>query len=241
MKTIINEIQSKSLSGNTIKIIAIIAMIIDHAGWAFVETDSIPAMMMHSIGKITGPIMFFYIAEGNHFSKNHKRYVERLVIFALISHIPYNLFFNYGRVTLLPTSVIFTLLCGLLALIVYERIDNKIIKLVLIIFLIGVTYRADWALWGVLFVLCFGIFYGNKKKQRISYLVANFIKIIVTFFMFGCNYYRIIPVVVSPFMVLAILSIYNGTKGGNKYSKWAFYIIYPLQFLVIGVIWLLCN
>jgi TraX protein. len=241
MKTIINEIRSKSLSGNTIKIIAIIAMIIDHVGWAFVETNSITAMIMHTIGKITGPIMFYYIAEGNHFSKNHKKYVDRLIMFSLISHIPYNIFCNYGRITLLPTSVIFTLLCALLALIVYEKVDRKMFKWGLITLLVGVTYWSDWAIWGVLFALCFGIFYGNKQKQWISYLAVNSIKIIGTFIAVGWNFYKIVPVVVSPFLVLAILNLYNGTKGGNKYSKWAFYIIYPLQFLIIGGLWLLCR
>jgi L-cystine uptake protein TcyP (sodium:dicarboxylate symporter family) len=98
----------------------------------------------------------------------------------------------------------------------------------LITFLVGITYWADWAIWGVLFALCFGIFYGNKQKQWISYLTVNIIKIAGTFIVVGWNFYMIVPVVVSPILVLAILNLYNGTKGGNKYSKWSFYIIYPL-------------
>jgi hypothetical protein len=240
MLSIINEIRSKSLSGNTIKIIAIIAMIIDHVGWAFVETNSFSAVVMHSVGKVTGPIMCYFIAEGNHYSKNHKKYVERLAMFALISHIPYSIFCNYGRVTLLPTSVIFTLLCGLLALIAYEKIEKNF-KWVLVILLVGITYWADWPIWGVIFVLCFGIFYGNTKKQLAAYLLANVIKIAGVIYVGGWNLYIIIPVLVSPFLVLTLLHLYNGTKGGNKYSKWAFYIIYPLQFLLIGGLWVLTR
>ncbi|MDF2511568.1 MAG: putative fimbrial assembly protein FimC [Herbinix sp.] len=240
MRTIINEIKLKSLSGNTIKIIAIIAMIIDHVGWAFVDTDSVPAMIMHTIGKLTGPIMCYYIAEGNHFTRNRKKYVDRLALFVLISHIPYNLFFNYGReITLLPTSVIFTLLCGLLALIVYERVDRKLLKWFLIISLVGVTFWSDWSLWGVIFVLCFGIFYGNKQKQWTAYLILNCIKVAIIFYGVGWNYYRLVPVVISPLLVVAILNLYNGSKGGNQYTRWAFYVIYPLQFLLIGGLWLL--
>jgi hypothetical protein len=240
MRTIINEIKLKSLSGNTIKIIAIIAMIIDHVGWAFVDTDSVPAMIMHTIGKLTGPIMCYYIAEGNHFTRNRKKYVDRLALFVLISHIPYNLFFNYGReITLLPTSVIFTLLCGLLALIVYERVDRKLLKWFLIISLVGITFWSDWSLWGVIFVLCFGIFYGNKQKQWTAYLILNCIKVAIIFYGVGWNYYRLVPVVISPLLVVAILNLYNGSKGGNRYTRWAFYVIYPLQFLLIGGVWLL--
>src|SRR5690349_8465787 len=131
-------LENKKLTGNAIKMIAIIAMIIDHTAWAFVATDSVLAAIMHTIGKLTGPIMFYFIAEGNHYTKNKSKYVSRLVIFALISHIPYNIFFNQGKITLLPTSVIFTLLCGLVALIVYENLHNQLAKGIIIVLLTAV-------------------------------------------------------------------------------------------------------
>jgi uncharacterized membrane protein len=36
-----------SLNGNTIKIIAVIAMLIDHVGWAFVPNTTVLATIMH--------------------------------------------------------------------------------------------------------------------------------------------------------------------------------------------------
>ncbi|MBL4937655.1 pilus assembly protein [Clostridium sp. YIM B02515] len=242
METIIEEFKNKSLSGNTIKIIAIIAMIIDHLGWAFVSSNTVGGAVMHTIGKITGPIMCYFIAEGNHYSKDRKKYVERLFIFALISHVPFNIFVNEGRITLLPTSVIFTLMCGLLALIVFEKIENKPLKVVLILLLIVVTYWADWPIFGVLFVLAFGVFYGNTKKQIGSFAILSLLKLVdVLFAGEGLNIYLIIPRILSPLLVVLLLYLYNGTKGGSKYSKWAFYIIYPLQFLIIGGIALLLG
>ncbi|WP_160672591.1 TraX family protein [Clostridium sp. C8-1-8] len=238
--TFINEFKNKSLSGNTIKIIAIIAMIIDHVGWAFVSTNSIGATVMHTIGKITGPIMCYFIAEGNHYSKNKRKYVERLAIFALISHIPYNIFVNKGTITLLPTSVIFTLMCGLLALIVFENIENNLLKNGLILFLIAITYWSDWAIYGVLFILGFGMFYGDKRKQISTFIFLSFCKLLDACLGAGfLNFYVNIPRIISPILVILLILLYNGTKGGTKYSKWAFYIIYPLQFLIIGGIALL--
>ncbi|HWT74235.1 MAG TPA: hypothetical protein VN258_05875 [Mobilitalea sp.] len=35
---------------------------------------------------------------------------------------------------------------------------------------------------------------------------------------------------------LPILYLYNGEKGGNKFSKWGFYIFYPLHLLIIALI-----
>ena len=235
MKVLISDIRSKSLSGNTIKWIAIAAMIIDHIGWAFVSTDTIYAAVMHTIGKITCPVMCYFIAEGNHYSRNRIRYVKRMAIFTLISHIPYNIFVNQGRITFLPTSIIFTLMCGLLALIAFEKIENKPLKIIIILLLTAVTYRADWAIFGVLFVLAFGIFYADPKKQILVFAVLSLLKSIDSLFAeSGINLYRTVPSLLSPILVILLLSLYNGTKGGTKYSKWAFYIIYPLQFILIG-------
>lgn len=55
----------------------------------------------------------------------------------------------------------------------------------------------------------------------------------------GLNSYLTVPRALSPILFILLLSLYNGTKGGSKYSKWAFYIVYPLQFLIIGGIALL--
>ena len=215
-------------------------MIIDHVGWAFVSTNTIGAVAMHTIGKITGPIMCYFIAEGNHYSKNLRKYVERLALFALISHVPFNIFVNQGAITLLPTSVIFTLMCGLLALIVFEKIENKPLKIILIILLIAITYWADWGIFGVLFVLAFGIFYGNLKKQMGAFAILSLCKVVYALFVDeGLNSYMTVPRALSPILVILLLSLYNGTKGDSKCSKWAFYVIYPLQFLIIGGIALL--
>lgn len=229
-----------SLNGNTIKMIAIVAMIIDHIAWAFVNTNTELEMLMHTIGKLTGPIMFYFIAEGYHYTHNIKRYIARLSIFALISHVPYNIFANNGeRVTWIPTSVIFTLLCGLLSIIAYKEINNKILKYISIILLCLATAYSDWSIFGVLFILFFGIFRGDFKKQITAYTVLCLIKLIysspvVALFGMTYSFYTFLPRF-GMLLVIPILCLYNGKKGGNQYTKWLFYIIYPLQFIVIGL------
>ena len=133
----------KCLNSNALKIVAIIAMTIDHLAWLIFpsyDTSFLP-VLMHIIGRITCPIMCFFIAEGYYHTKNLKKYILRLFIFALISHVPYMLqstnFKEYGWLSLIPfatgnginrflnqTSVIFSLLIGLLML----DVANKNIK-----------------------------------------------------------------------------------------------------------------
>jgi len=223
---------------NVIKWAAIITMILDHIAWAFIETESVAGMVCHTFGKITGPVMFFFIAEGYHYTKNLKKYVERLGIFALISEIPYSMFMNRGSLLPLRGNVIVTLLCALCALIVFHECKDLFLKWLLIAILITVTYYTDWSFFGVLITLAFGIFYGNRKNQLIAYAVVNIIKILVTWVQHEGIIYYMVPVIVSPLLVMGLLFLYNGKKGGEKASKWAFYIIYPLHFLIIGAVWL---
>ncbi|MBQ1349994.1 MAG: conjugal transfer protein TraX, partial [Ruminococcus sp.] len=76
------------LNANQIKLIAIIAMTIDHLTWALfpgLQTQWY-VMALHIIGRLTAPIMWFFVAEGCHYTRNIKRYAGRLFLFAVVSH-----------------------------------------------------------------------------------------------------------------------------------------------------------
>ena len=60
------------LNANRIKVIAILAMTIDHIAWLLFPgypTDFLP-VMLHIIGRLTCPIMCYFIAEGYHYTKD---------------------------------------------------------------------------------------------------------------------------------------------------------------------------
>ena len=60
------------LDSNMLKLIAIIAMTIDHLAWFLYpgySTEIIP-ILLHLIGRITCPIMCYFIAEGYHYTKD---------------------------------------------------------------------------------------------------------------------------------------------------------------------------
>lgn len=85
-------IKKTGLNSNEIKLIAIIAMTIDHVTWLlFPGCQKIWwVMLLHAIGRLTAPIMWFFIAEGFHYTRNVKKYIARLFVFAVISHFAYN-------------------------------------------------------------------------------------------------------------------------------------------------------
>lgn len=87
------------MTGFTIKLIAIIAMLIDHVGAYFQLSGSeiVPfqyAFLMRSIGRLALPIFSFFLVEGYMKTSNLKRYVDRLHIFAVISQIPFAFLFS---------------------------------------------------------------------------------------------------------------------------------------------------
>lgn len=80
----------KNLTANQLKFIAIIATFIDHIAVVLVSNQSILGQVMHTIGRITMPIMCYFIAEGYHKTRDIKKYVLRLLTFAIICHYSFS-------------------------------------------------------------------------------------------------------------------------------------------------------
>lgn len=78
-----------------------------------------------------------------------------------------------------PTSVIFTLFLGLIALIVWncENI-KKYIKLIIIFGICIISMVGDWGYIAVLWILVFGVNYGNFKSQVMGFWIVSMILIL---------------------------------------------------------------
>lgn len=80
-----------------IKIIALIAMLLDHIGVILVESwglfPSVVFSALREIGRVSFPLFAFTIANGWVYTKNKERYFGRMLLFAIISQIPYSLAF----------------------------------------------------------------------------------------------------------------------------------------------------
>lgn len=233
----------KKLNSNHLKIIAIIAMTIDHV------TDliypSFPAqplpIALHIIGRLTAPIMWFFIAEGYHYTRNIKKYMFRLGIFAIISHFAYCfafglnfILFNTGIFN--QTSVMYPLFVSVLVLWLQDlelKKINKVIKNVLIFVLIWSAFSADWSCIAVLAII--GIYRnrGNLKKQTFSMMMWVLLYAVVSFF-FVNKIYGIIELFVV--LVYPLMKRYNGQRGKATWLKWFFYIYYPAHLIIIGII-----
>ena len=71
----------RGLCGNELKLLAILAMTVDHIAWSLFPGYSMHplALLMHAIGRLTCPIMCYFIAEGYHYTKSFQNYALRLL------------------------------------------------------------------------------------------------------------------------------------------------------------------
>jgi hypothetical protein len=235
------ELSARRLSANTIKWIAVVAMLIDHIAWAFVPTYSVWGQLMHIVGRITAPIMCFFIAEGYAHTHNVKRYACRLALFALISQVPFTFFltgqlrFVGSGLFLESVNVVYTLLLSLLAICVYDKIRNPILKTLAILGLCNLSVPGDWTFFDILFTLVFWQNRGNFRRQAQAFsIVAAFI-VFIDILSAGRQFYSQL-FQAGVFLCLPILSLYSGERGGGRYSKWTFYIFYPAHLLVLGIL-----
>jgi hypothetical protein len=231
------------LTSNTIKIIAIVAMTVDHIAWTFFPHYSLdaPILFMKIIGRLTAPIMMFFVAEGYYHTKNIKRYIFRLFVFAIISHFAYAIAFDkyfipFKNSLFDQTSIIWALMLGLIALAIRESKTLKIKiwqKHILIFIIIWMAFPADWSAPAALAVLYMGISHGNFKKQMISLIICIGLYSIV-YAIFLNIAYGILQMLIV--LAIPILYQYNGQSGKWRGMKWFFYIYYPAHMIIFGFI-----
>lgn len=239
-----------ALTSNTIKVIAIIAMTIDHLAWMLFPgypVEPLP-LMMHIIGRITCPIMCYFIAEGYHHTKNVSRYTRRLFVFAFVAHFAY-LFaseefvdwrsfipFYYGDV-LDQTSVMWSLAWGLVMLRVVnsERIKQASLKVILVLLISLISFPSDWSCIASFCILAFGTNRGDFKVQM-RWMVFYVALYALIYCLAIDKVYGLLQMAVV--LAIPILRLYNGKRGNspgmNRIMKWVFYIYYPLHLFLIG-------
>lgn len=232
-------IKKAGLNSNQIKLIAIIAMTIDHVTWLLFPGFRTEWYIigLHIIGRLTAPIMWFFMAEGFHYTKNVKNYIFRLFVFAFISHFAYNF---AGGIPFIPTGffnatgVMWSLAWSVVLMVIFttEKLPQWL-KIILTILICLVSFPSDWSTIAAMCPVYLYLNRGNFKKQSLSMLIWVSFYVIV-YFIFMNKLYGILQY--GALLSLLILKNYNGERGKWKGMKWLFYIYYPAHLFVIGLI-----
>jgi len=171
------------LSAHALKTIAVVAMVIDHLGAAFFPLDNALGFALRIIGRLTAPIMCFFIAEGYYRTSNLRRYAMRLGIFAAISHPAFYYAWREsfplhlsGGLTIYPTSVMYPLLLGLFALALWHLPNLPPgIKIAGLISLCALSVIGDWGPLAVLWVFVFGVYRQDRRRRAAAFTAITLV------------------------------------------------------------------
>ena len=214
------------LNGLLLKSVALITMIIDHYGAIFQPTE----MTFRMIGRLAFPIYCFLLVEGFIHTRNIKRYALRLLVFALISEIPFDYAFyrglNWGH-----QNIFFTLLIGLIAMYFIERKDvqESATPLIAVGAAAAATFLAtDYSFIGIIYILVFYYTRNLPTIRRMS-LAAGII--------FLTNLVSTGWIQQYSLLSLPILLTYNNKPGPKiKPLQYSFYLAYPAHLALFAAI-----
>ena len=205
------------------------------------------------IGRLTFPIFAFLLVEGYFHTHNLKKYMGRLLVFALISEIPFNLAMSGRLFYPVHQNVLFSFLISL-ALVHWNhtargkgRVRQILVGAATVIlgYIVGLLTMVDYYHAGILTVLAFYFFRGRGWWQRLGQLACLWY---INMELLGGYGYQLqlfgreFFLVRQGFALLALIPIwlYRGNPGPKSKLLQIFnYAFYPAHLLVLGLIKLL--
>ena len=221
------------LSGSALKLLAVVTMLIDHIGAHLLKNDKTVLFTMlgkditrytamRTVGRIAFPIFAFLLVEGFLHTRSKKRYAGRLLLFALLSELPWDLLHSGVLWNPKTQNVMFTLLLGFLGMCVIERMDKDPAE------------RPRWALalLGLLAVSCFfGADYGCSGFGFILMLYLFRSRPLYQAVLGAC----FLSARWKAGLAFLPLSLYSGKRGlaRSRFVSILFYAFYPVHMLVL--------
>ena len=234
----------KGISSFGLHVLAMALMLCDHL-WAML----LPAQeWLTCIGRIAFPIFAFMIVEGLNHTHDRKQYLKRLLIFALVSEIPFDLM--YGSTPFYPyhQNVIWTFLLAIALILMIEKAKSAgkrwltvaaCAGAVLQGTVLGVVTMVDYFAPGVLTVLVFYFFRQRTWWCALGQLVCLYY---LNVEVLGGYYYEIelfghsFELIQQSLALLALIPIwlYRGRQGYHKkWFQYFCYAFYPVHMLIL--------
>ena len=237
-------------TGAHIKWIAIVLMAIDHAAAALLEPVLSHAtvtfenyemllnlnriyMILRCIGRFSFPAFCFLLVEGFCHTSSRTKYLRNLLIFSLVSEIPFDLalydeVWHGGH-----QNVFFTLAAGFGAIWLSEYFSLKAMKesmggmpyrLLSVASVVGIAIFAEITHtdYGAAGVATIYVLYALRGKPIISAITAWMVLGLTNVLEFFC------------FPFIGAVYFYNGERG--RQNKYFFYVFYPLHLLILMMI-----
>lgn len=247
------------MSGFVLKLIALFSMLLDHTlkvlpcQTILMETFGMSQSgsywlltWISPLGRLAFPIFAFLVAEGCRHTRSLQNYVGRLLLFSLISEIPFRLCFLWlplnQALSLWPprlSNVFFTLALGALACFACKALREKnhpvlAYLVVLPIAALAGPLQTDYQSWGVLAVFLAYALPGLPRLLGLALVMSDLYLRYVPWngmeFLFNTTVFLDWGLAMA---AIVLLALYNGQRG--KPLKWLFYIAYPAHLSLLAV------
>lgn len=242
MNNKINSVCSKIqfLSGAQLKMIAILSMLIDHINKALIYPNLASnngaltrvSNLFDIIGRIAFPLFCFMLVEGFFKTRSRKKYLLHLLIFGVISEVPFDMFTTASFFNMNWNNVMFTLALVLVTIWIIDSLKEKMEKkpkvlwyivsliIVLIMCIVAMSLSLDYEHHAILIGYFFYLFH-DMRLLAILFCYAS--------------------IYTTPWAILGfgLTLTYNGERG--KQNKMIHYWFYPVHLLIIGMFRLYFN
>lgn len=240
-----------------LKIIAVIAMLIDHTAAAFGPTiindmwtgSNIglfidPYGLMRSIGRIAFPIFAYLIAQGCLYTKNIGKYLLRLGVLAIISEPFFDMGFWDGSINFLrDTNIFYTLFLGVAAIALYENLQRNFPKVSNLAILAPLPMMAmawllstDYSFFGVGIIFLIYLMRPDSHSGRCIALSIGMVTLygLDAITLTGQININGLSMLAFSLISVGLIALYNGKLGpSNAAIKWGFYFFYPVHIAVL--------
>lgn len=223
------------LSGNALKIIALITMTLDHIGYILL----LDVLWLRVVGRIAFPLFAYLIAEGCKHTKSKLKYFLLIFLLGVVCQVFAYFFAGQTKLNILLT---FSFSIGLIYLLYWVKnsIKNQnkkqtALSIILFVVCLAATYlltssslsfsplSVDYGFWGIMVAVLVSLF--NNHYIKAGMLAVGLVIL--------CLNYSL----VQWFCLFSVLLVlwYNGQRGKHN-LKYLFYVYYPLH---LGVLYLL--
>ncbi len=229
------------LSGNALKLLAALFMLIDHTGLIFFPRYEI----FRIIGRLAFPMFAFFVAEGCRYTRNRLKHFLTLFILAVGIQLVY--FFALGQVNM---SVFVTFSFSILLIYTLDKIKDLLAKQekrgeVLLYFFLFALISATAAILDMLFIIDYGFigamtpvfasfFHTNESSpERLKKYDTKLVSLLcmaiplILHVIFDPKWFQFFSLLSLP-----LLYCYSGKRGKLK-LKYFFYIFYPAHLVIL--------
>lgn len=202
-------------------------------------------LWMTCVGRLAFPIFAFLVAEGFVRTRSRARYARRLLIFAIVSEVPFDLLAAGRPVYPFHQNVLWTFLIalGCMQLLEWTKFDPRPAArfvlgagAVLGGFLAGTAFMVDYFGPGVWTVLVFYFFRGDGWRQRLGQLLC--LLFLNGWLLAGQTVLPgglALPIQAFAVLALPFIWLYRGRQGPHgRAVRWLFYGFYPAHLLVLA-------